>query len=353
VSLNCETGLLDKYAVNGDDFLKSDSLRLLVCKDNADPWGMLVRSFREVEGVFTLLSGELSARFSGVSAKELRPVRIVEDGPVRTVIEAVFQYNSSYACLTYVIPKKGTELEVRVRVVWNEKDRFLKLSMPTQFTKGTCKGQVAYGVEEFDRFGEELLAQKWVASVSEDRKQALTVINSGTYGFDFFNGELRLSLLRSPAYAGHPVGSKPIVPQNRFRPRIDIGERMFFFWINGGEAEDLLSTIDRNALLKNETPIVLCSFPSGKGKGHLPGIILDDEAVQMTTFKMAEKKNKLVLRLFEPTGKRRSSRVDVPSLNLSFDVSLKKFEIKTFVIDLETKGVVETDLLERSLNEEG
>ena len=353
VSISPETGFLDKYAVNGENFLKSGSLQLLVCKDNPDPWGMLVRSFREVEGVFTLLSGERSARFSGVDAKELVPVRIIEDGPVRTVVEAVFQYGFSYACLTYVLPKKGTELEIRVRVLWNEKDRMLKLSVPSLFTKGTCRGQVAYGVEEYDRFGEELLAQKWVAALSKDETRALTVMNSGTYGFDYSEGELRLSLLRSPAYAGHPVGSKPIVPQNRFRPRMDIGERTFHFWINGGNADDILSAIDRNALVKNETPMVLCCFPSGKGKGHLPGVILDDEVVQVTTFKMAENKNRLVLRLFEPTGQKRSTRVEIPSLNLSFEVSLKKFEIKTFAIDLETKEIIETDLLERSLNEKG
>ncbi len=353
VSINPETGFLDKYAVNGENYLKSGSLRLLVCKDNPDPWGMLVRSFRVVEGVFTLLSGERSARFSGVLAKELAPVRIVEDGPVRTVVEAVFQYGFSYACLTYVLPKKGTELEVQIRVLWNEKDRMLKLSVPSVFTKGACRGQVAYGVEEFERIGEELLAQKWVAALSKDGSRALTVMNSGTYGFDFSEGELRLSLLRSPAYAGHPVGSKPIVPQNRFRPRIDIGERTSSFWINGGNADDLLSAVDRNALVKNEIPMVLCCCPSGKGQGHVPGVILDDEVVQMTTFKMAENENRLVLRLFEPTGQKRSTRVEIPSLNLLFAVSLEKFEIKTFSIDLQTKEIIETDLLERSLNEKG
>lgn len=351
LSIDRETGLIDTYAVNGENFLQTGSLQLLVCKDNPDPWGMLVRSFSDVEGRFTLLSAEQSARFSGVSQKSLDPVRIVEDGPVRTVVEAVFQYGFSYACLTYILPKKGTELEVRVRVLWNEKDRMLKLSVPTLFKKGSCLGQVAYGVEKFDRLGEELVAQKWVAAVSMDGTQALTVINSGTYGFDFFKGEIRLSLMRSPAYAGHPVGDKPIVPQNRFRPRIDIGERMFHFWINGGKADNLLTAIDRAALVKNEAPSVLCCFPSGEGRRHAPGIMLTDGVVQLTAFKMAENENRLVIRLFEPTGKKRSTRVDIPSLNLSFDVSLGKFEIKTFSIDLKSKEIRETDLLERRLDE--
>ena len=352
VSINPETGLVEEYAVNGENFLKRESFQLLVCFDNSDPWGMLVRSFRDMEGVFSLLDSERSARFSGVSAEELPPVRIVEDGAVRTVVEAVFGYNSSYACVTYILSKKRAGIEVVVRVLWNEKDRMLKLAIPTPFTLGTCRGQVAYGVEEFERDKEELVAQKWVAAVSEDGARALTVINSGTYGFDFFEGELRLSLLRSPAYAGHPVGDNPIVPQNRFRPRMDLGERVFRFWIDGGPANEILSSIDRKALVKNETPTVLCCSPSGEGQRHAPGIILEDAVIQMTAFKMAEEGDRLVVRLFEPTGQKRSTCVFIPSLDLSFEANLEGFEIKTFAVDLATKKIIETDLLERSLNEE-
>ncbi|MGD2294344.1 MAG: glycoside hydrolase family 38 C-terminal domain-containing protein [Candidatus Aminicenantes bacterium] len=347
VAIDSQTGLIEKYRVCGQDFLNPESFRLIVNKDYPDPWGMLVRSFREVEGVFTLMSKEQSAWFSGVSAKELEPIRIIEDGPIRTVIEALFQYRSSFACLTYTIPKEGTELEITVRVLWSEKDRMLKLGVPTVFTDGACKGQVAYGVEDFLRSAEELVAQKWVAVVSADDLWAFTVINEGTYGFDYDDGELRLSLLRSPAYSGHPVGSKPIVPQDRFQPRIDQGERVFRFWINGGQAEKRLLRIDREALVKNEKPMTLCCFPAGGGKKPLPGILLDDDSVQLTSFKLAEKRDWLIMRLFEPTGRKRSTRVKIPSLDLFFDVPLKKFEIKTLALNLKTKKFFETDLLER------
>ena len=102
-----------------------------------------------------MMSKKDSALFSGVSASELKPVRVIEDGPVRTVVEALFKYNRSYACQRYKVPKKGTEFEIEVRVFWNEKDRMLKLSVPTPFQNGICVGQVAYGVEQFKRIGEE------------------------------------------------------------------------------------------------------------------------------------------------------------------------------------------------------
>ena len=167
----------------------------------------------------------------------------------------------------------------------------------------------------------------------------------------YVEGEIRLSLLRSPAYAGHPVGSKPIVPQDRFRPRIDLGERIFRFWINGGAAQQRLLTIDREALVKNERPMALSCCPSGAGEKHSPGILLSDGAVQMAAFKLAETRNWLIIRLFEPTGKNRSTHVEIPSLGLSFDVSLEKYEIKTLACDLKSKRLFETDLLEHELDE--
>jgi len=354
VVISGETGLLESYQVNGIDFLKPGSLRLLVVEDYPDPWGMLVRSFREVKGAFALMSKEECAAFSGVSSSELEPVRIIEDGPVRTVVEALFKYNHSFVCQRYKIPKKGSEFELEVRVFWNEKDRMLKLLVPTLFSNGSCIGQVAYGVEQFKRMGEELVAQKWVGMVSEDKRLAFTVINSGTYGFDYHRGELRLSLLRSAAYSAHPVGKGiPLVPQDRFEPRIDQGERIFHFWINGGKAEHRILQIDREALAKNESVMALFCFPPGNGKRILPGVLLSDNIIQITALKMAEEKNWLIIRLFEPTGEKRKTRVMIPSLNLRFDISFKGFEIKSMAVDLATKDIFEVDLMERKLSEEG
>jgi alpha-mannosidase len=350
LSINDKTGWVDSYCIDGKDFLNPDSFRSLVIGDYPDPWGMKVRSFRNVLGSFNLMSKKEAARLAGVSVSALEPVRIIEDGPVRTVVEALFKYNHSSICQRYMIPKKGSEFEVEVRVLWAEKDRMLKLSLPTSFQKGICRGQVAYGVEEFTREEEELVAQKWVGVVSSNKKYALTIINNGTYGFDFSNGELRHSLLRSAAYAAHPVdGKRPIVPPDRFEPRIDQGERVFRFWINGGEAQERLSHVDREALIKNESPMALSWFPPGKGEEILPSVLASNDTVQVTSVKMAEENNWLVLRLFEPTGEERKTVVSIPCLNLSFEVKLQGFEIKTMAVDLDSKEIFEVNLMEKRL----
>ena len=80
-------------------------------KDNADAWGMLVDRFENREGCFSLMKKNEAAKFANVSKDEFNPVRVTEDGPVRTVVEAYFKYNDSKLCLSYSIPKKGTEID--------------------------------------------------------------------------------------------------------------------------------------------------------------------------------------------------------------------------------------------------
>jgi len=252
-----------------------------------------------------------------------------------------------------MFPKKGSEFEVEVRVFWNEKDRMLKMAVPSMFRNGNCRGQVAYGVQEFEPTEDELVAQKWVGVVSLDNQHALTVINDRIYGFDYKNGELRISLLRSPAYAADTGNSGSLSMQDRCLPRMDQGERIFRFWINGGKAKERLALIDREALAKNEHVMALCCFPSGEGKEIAPSLILSDKAIQATAFKMAEDKNWLVFRLFEPTGRIRKTQVAIPGLNMAFDLSLGAFEIKTIAVDLGSKEMFELDLVERKLKTQG
>jgi alpha-mannosidase len=350
VIVDTKNGWIKAYRVSGKDYLCPNAFQALVVEDYPDPWGMMVNSFRKVEGSFTLMTEEESARFAGISLFELDPVRVIEDGPVRIVVEALFKYRSSSLCLRYKIPKQDPAFEIEVRVYWNEKDRMLKLSIPTPFSKGGCKGQVAYGLEDFKGRGVELVAQKWIGVHSANHHHALTVINDGTHGFDFVEGELRISLLRSAAYAAHPVGTnKHIVPQDRLEPRIDQGERVFRFWVQGGEASQRFASINREALVKNETPMVLSCSPPGTGRKPEPGIYLDDKVVLATAVKKAEDKNWLIVRLFEPTGEQRTTNVFFPGRSLSFELTLGGFEIKTLALDLDTDKVFEVDLLERKL----
>ena len=275
-------------------------------------------------------------------------VRIIEDGPARSVVETVLSYGHSFICQRYKLPKSGTEIEVDVQVHWNEKDKLLKLSVPT--TGSDCKylGQVAYGVQQLPDNGDEAVAQKWAAVVSDKDKTALTCINDGVYGSDYSKDGLRITLLRSPAYSAHPDRDGNLdVPQDRHTPRIDQGPGHFKFWFNGGQTTERLNKVDREALVKNEKVFALSFFPKGGGKKTRPLAVLDDGVVQIAAIKKAQSNNDLIVRLFEPTGKERSTVITLPVIKKKIRVTLGGFEIKTLKINPRTGKFSEVNLLER------
>lgn len=347
--VSTKTGLLDSYMIDGVEQIGEKAFEPLVMMDNDDPWGMLTHGYREIVGRFELMSAEDGTRFSGVTAGTIPSVRVIEDGGVRTVIEAVFGYNHSMICQQYLLPKVGTELEVRTRVHWNEKSRLLKLSVPVPDGQYRYLGQVAYGVQELPANGDEAVAQKWTAAVSDERGTALTCINDGIYASDFSEDGLRLTLLRSAGYCAHPINDRPLLPQDRYMPRIDQGERLYRFWLNGGDVNDRLAKIDREALVRNEKPYALSFFPSGAGEAPKQLIALSDGVVQVTTAKLSEDGHDLVIRLFEPTGEECETVLSLPFRGFEQKIAMRPFEIKTLRVDLVSGKLTETDLLERPL----
>lgn len=346
-SVNTGTGLLDVYRAGGVDYLEPGGFAPLVIRDNADPWGMKVRNFRTVEGRFVLATPEEAARFAGIREGGLAPVRVIEDGEVRTVVESILSFGASRIAFRFKIPKRGTEIEVDCRVFWAERDRMLKLSLPSKLRAPRFMGQVAYGADELPSNGDEAVAQKWLALVSERDGAAMTVINDGVHGSDWSGGELRLSLLRSPAYAADTWEDKLMVAQDRVIPRQDTGERTFRFWLSGGPLDERMERIDREALAHNETPYVLSYFPPGGLKKSLPGVVVEGGAVEVAAFKKSEDGRDIVVRLFEPTGRERTALVKLPAFGASVKVRLKGFELRTLRFDRRAKTFVETDLLER------
>lgn len=347
VVINCITGLIDRYAVHGVEILESSSFKPLVIMDSDDSWKMNADSFREIEGEFILMTREEGTAFSGIHTALLDSVRVIEDGEVRTVVEAVFKYNNSYICMNYKLPKQGTEMEIQVRVLWNEKSKMLKLSIPTTMADGQYLGQVAYGVEELPCNGTEAVSQKWVAIKEDTCNKALTIINKGIYGSDYADGEVRLTLLRSPGYCAHPIMDRPIMVQDRYLPRIDQGERMFAFWINAGEVDKVMETVDRQALIHNERPFALSFYPSGEGKTPVCMVELEGNTVQMSAFKRAENsKDDYILRIFEPTGKACVTALNFPISGAKHKVKLNPFEIKTLRVNGRTFSVTEVGLME-------
>jgi len=115
VQISKKSGLMERYQLRGTDILASGAFRLDVFADDSDPWGMNITGWKECVGSFTLLSQEDSDAFSCVKPG-LPPVRVIENGPIRTVVEALFGYNLSRAVIRYTISKaEGVQIEIRVQ----------------------------------------------------------------------------------------------------------------------------------------------------------------------------------------------------------------------------------------------
>ncbi|MBN1442066.1 MAG: alpha-mannosidase, partial [Planctomycetes bacterium] len=150
-------------------------------------------------------------------------------------------------------------------------------------------------------------------------------------------------------YSCHPWEGRLILADDRHLPRMDQGERCFRFWINGGSIGERLASIDREALSRNERPTALSFFPPGGGSRPRPLLMIEDPAVVAQAVKKAEDGGDIIVRLFNPTSRRRRARIRLPALGARADLRLGPFEIRTLRVSPRTKRVVETDLLERPL----
>lgn len=351
VWINRSTGLVDRYAVNGVDYLRPGAFAPLVMADDENSWSHKEKRFRHQTGHFVLMDSEEGSRFSGILEKPIPSVRILEDGPVRTIVESVLSYSHSRICLRYDLPKKGTEMKVWVKVYWNEVQKVLKLSVPTVLEQAHFLGQTAYGCEELLSNGDEMASQKW--NLLTDGIHAVSLINNGTYGSDVKEGELRVTLLRSPGYSAgksdFSVRDKHIMPQDRFSPYVDQGEREFIFWLQGSPAEERRRLVEREAMAHGEAPMLLSFFPTGNGKPSGCFSRLSDDSTVLAVCKGAQKGNGLIFRFFNPMENQTDTLLNIPAAGIFQTIRLGKYEVKTYRLDPNTQQLTETDLLERPL----
>lgn len=315
VIVNCKTGLIEKYTVDGKVLAENTGL-LEVYKDNEDPWGMTVESFVDFIDVFELMDRDSVNEFVGYPEENFGNVRVVEDGDVRTRIQTFWKYKSTKAVMEYSIPKHGIYIDIKIDVYSNEPNIMIKYRIDSAFN-GTPYGQTAFGVQELDTDRQENVFHKWCSVQSDD--SGLAVYNEGIYGGDFTDKTIRLSLLRTPIYSAHPIRKRPIAPHNRFLDHIDMGERSFKFRISNTE------NIERWAQQFNESPYLITFFPSGKGTEKKSAIYIDNPNIILSSFR--KKQDKYRLTLHNTSGEECCANIDLLDKE-PMTVSFKKYELK-------------------------
>jgi alpha-mannosidase len=298
------TGRLVSLRQAGVACISETGAGLEVVKDVPDSWVGTHTKLGEADGHFLAMNPERAAAFAGVTGPagdgRLEAVRIIEDGPVRTVVEVLCEWGESRAQIVYRIPKVSRGIEVEVRVCWNEKDRTLKWSLGLSAPVAEYQGQTMFGSHALPTDGTECAFQQW-CSAFDRAGSGVAVLNEGIYAGDCSGNLLRLTLLRSAAYSAHAWEERAYMPKDRFVPRMDQGERVFRFGLLPGQKTELITEVDRRALELNERPYSLQAFPAGTKDKVLPALELGCRSVILSSLrKECRGAETWIFRLFNP-----------------------------------------------------
>ncbi len=330
LSIDTATGLISRYTVNGTDYLEGDCGRLAVIKDSEDPWGMLVSEFPDFIDYFRLATPKEAAEICSIRAEELAPVRIIDDGEIRTVVEAIFCYESSYAIIRYFISKKTSEFKVGIKLFSQFKNKMVKYCLPTVFKAPKITAKTAFGMEELRTDGTETVSQEYI--IASENNNALSIIKQGVYGSDSTDGEIRISLIRAANYCAHPLdGKKECTPQNRFNDCIDTGESRFDFTINASLSSERFSNIEREAVMVSQAPQAICFYPSGTGEAPKSLCRVDNTLISLERFFM-DRDGNYITHFFNSSCESAKSKVYLEALGVEFEIELKPYEIVAFKI---------------------
>ncbi|MFA6948633.1 MAG: glycoside hydrolase family 38 C-terminal domain-containing protein, partial [Eubacteriales bacterium] len=235
-------------------------------------------------------------------------------------------------------------LEIGIRLIWDEKSKMVKLRVPTVFGEMKAKGEVSYGEQELRMDGRENVTQRYI--ILSDGGDALSVINSGTYGSSIDGNALRVSLLRSPGYTAHPIGDRKVMPQDRHSAYVEQGERLYSFTLLFGGADEIAERTPRAADAVNEAPMTLSFFPSGAGE--LPSgcaKLEGSEKIRLSALKKAEDGRGYIARLFNPSCG--EEKVTFVFGSTAAALTLGKYEILS--LRIYNGSVVKCDLCENDL----
>src|SRR5579883_1359460 len=269
----------------------------------------------------------------GEEVISLDKMELVENGPHCGRIRITRRYRASTIVQTFVLYANSRRLDIETEIDWRDRRILLRALTPAAVRSMTATFECAFGVVNrpthantpWDMAMFEAAAHRFV-DLSEPGF-GLAILNDGKYGHSVRGEVLGLSLLRSPVYPD---------------PRADEGRHRFTYalmphagdWHEGGvreEAEDLNQPL-------------LAMPGSDVAVGSVAPLAISGIDVALSALKLAEDGEGLILRVYEPAGRRGTLTIAPPAgwtvagaTNLleepqeqgrNFDV--KPFEVRTW-----------------------
>jgi len=311
----------DAVGTEGAERSAERAPRALVIDDDGDSWGTDRSEYGKVAGEF----------------KAAGRARVIARGPVRTIRESVLEYGRSRIVMQSLSYPKWPVQEWRLRIVWNEERRRLKLAFKTGLDAPSILAEIPGGAIVRPADGREHVHGRWLlveGGAGDGRRAALGIVNSGQPGFDFAGGEIRLSFLRSAAYCheqGFALGAPPSSPARKYA---DIGVHEARLFVIAGDPEDVRRRLPGLADRMCAPPFALAHLPIGAGAaGREELLALEPGNVRLIALKRSADGRGLVVRLHEAAGLATDCRLRLTMGRArTIALSLRPYEIKSVTV---------------------
>lgn len=220
-------------------------------------------------------------------------ITVVERGPHRAAVRVVRRWRHSTIEQTYVLTAGGLRVDVETTLDWHDRRAFLRTLTPVAVRSRTATCECAYGVVErpthentsWEKAMFEAPAHRFIDLSEPDF--GLALLNDAKYGHSARGNVLGISLVRAPIYPD---------------PLADEGRQSFTYalmphagdWRAGGvreEAENL------------NQPLVTAAAP-GAAPGLATPLATAGLPAALSALKPAEDGDGLILRVYEPAGRR-------------------------------------------------
>ncbi|HZD37282.1 MAG TPA: glycoside hydrolase family 38 C-terminal domain-containing protein, partial [Actinomycetes bacterium] len=306
----------------------------VVLEDTSDTWSHGVLAYGDEIGAFAFES-----------------LRLLEDGPVRSVARVVSRYRSSTLTEDLVLGDTGL-LEVRATLDWHERLAVLKLRVGTALHDVTATFEIPYGHIERPPGGGEEPMGAWVdvgGTLPGGRRAGLAVLNDGKHAVDVLDGRIGMTVARGPVYAWHEP--RRLDPDEDYR-YLDQGVQRFTYRLLP-HAGDWRASVARAAAELNQPPVALVeSCHPGPLEQRRSFVAVEPASVLLAVVKHAEDPGgDLVLRAHETAGRAvRRATIDLPLLGRRIETAFGPHQIKTFRVPADSElPATGTDLLERPI----
>jgi alpha-mannosidase len=325
--------LVDKR--RGRELLAAPGNVLVVVDDPWDTWGHDAVCFRDDLGAMEADG----------------PGEVLEAGPARGRLGFRLKWGDSTALLNLSLTAGSPRVDFDLVIDWHERLKLLKVSFPLALEDPVATFEQAYTAISLPPDGSERPAQTWIDVTGRQGAEiaGVALLNDCKYGFDVLDAEMRMTLLRSPAYAWH-------------MPRELDPDKHYWFIDQGGVSVSYAllahlggwqeAAVPRAAWALNNPPLTVALEQPGDGEWPAQGSLAEvgPESVIASVFKPGEEGG-TIARVYETTGAATRGWLALPHEGRRWEFSLAPWEIKTFLLpEPGAEGELEErDLLERPL----